>query len=48
RWVVEVDTCYADGKRDDRRTFNTGESYPLQARSTVLLCQMKKLRNEYR
>ncbi|VAW73014.1 Limit dextrin alpha-1,6-maltotetraose-hydrolase, partial [hydrothermal vent metagenome] len=42
RWVVEVDTCYADGKRDDRRTFNTGESYPLQARSTVLLCQMKK------
>jgi hypothetical protein len=39
---VTVDTCFADGKRPDRRTFNTGESYPLQARSTALLHLMKK------
>ncbi len=37
RWGVEIDTCYANGERTDRRTFNTGESYPLQGRSTVLL-----------
>ena len=42
RWGVTVDTCFADGKRPDRRTFNTGESYPLQARSTALLHLMKK------
>ena len=37
RWGVEIDTCYANGERTDRRTFNTGESYPLQGRSTALL-----------
>ena len=42
RWGVTVDTCFADGKRADRRTFNTGESYPLQARSTALLHLMRK------
>ncbi len=42
RWGVEIDTCYADGKRPDRRTFNTGERYPLQERSTVLLRLMKE------
>jgi isoamylase len=41
RWSVEIDTCYADGKRIDRRTFTTGESYSLQGRSTALLRIMK-------
>jgi glycogen operon protein len=41
RWGVEIDTCYADGKRPDRRTFNTGGSYQLQGRSTALLHLMK-------
>jgi isoamylase len=37
RWDVEIDTCHANGKRPDLRTFNTGENYPLQGRSTALL-----------
>ena len=37
RWAVEIDTCHANGKRPDLRTFNTGESYPLQGRSMALL-----------
>ncbi len=37
RWDVEIDTCHANGKRPDLRTFNTGESYPLQGRSAALL-----------
>ena len=37
RWCVDIDTCYVDGKRPDRRTFNTGENYPLQGRSVALL-----------
>jgi len=41
RWQVEIDTCFVDGHRPDRRTFNTGESYPLQGRSTTLLRIMK-------
>ena len=41
RWEVEIDTCFADGKRADRRTFNTSEAYPLQGRSTVLLRLMR-------
>jgi len=41
RWSVEIDTCYVNGKRPDRRTFITGESYSLQGRSTVLLRIMK-------
>ncbi len=41
RWGVEIDTCYVDGKRPDRRTFKTAESYPLQGRSTTLLRIMK-------
>ncbi len=41
RWGVEIDTCYPDGKRPDRRTFNTGESYPLDARSMTVLRLMK-------
>lgn len=41
RWHVEIDTCFVDGHRPDRRTFNTGESYPLQGRSTTLLRIMK-------
>ncbi len=44
RWGVEIDTCFADGKRPDRRTFNTGENYPLQERSTVLLRLMRSPR----
>lgn len=44
RWGVEADTCFADGMRPDRRTFNTGERYPLQARSTTLLRLMKTKR----
>jgi glycogen operon protein len=42
RWGVVIDTCFADGRRTDRRTFNTGESYPLQARSSALLHLMRK------
>jgi hypothetical protein len=41
RWTVEIDTCFVNGKRPDRRTFVTGESYPLQGRSSVLLRIMK-------
>jgi isoamylase len=41
RWCVEIDTCYVQGKRPDRRTFNTVESYPLQGRSIALLHIMK-------
>jgi len=41
RWHVEIDTCFVDGHRPDRRTFNTGESYPLQGRSTTLLRILK-------
>jgi glycogen operon protein len=41
RWGVEIDSCFADGRRADRRTFNTGESYPLQGRSTALLRLMR-------
>jgi isoamylase len=44
RWGVEIDTSFADGERPDRRTFNTGENYPLQARSTVLLRLMRSPR----
>jgi glycogen operon protein len=44
RWGVEIDTCYADGRRPDRRTFNTGESYLLQGRSTALLRLMRSPR----
>ena len=44
RWYVEIDTCYADGKRPDRGTFNTGESYLLQGRSATLLRIMKASR----
>jgi len=44
RWGVEIDTCYANGERTDRRTFNTGESYPLQGRSTALLRLIKSPR----
>ena len=44
RWGVEIDTCYVDGVRTDRRTFNTGETYPLQGRSTALLRLMRSPR----
>ncbi len=41
RWGVAVDTCFEDGKRTDRRTFNTGEKYPLRPGSCVLLQLMR-------
>ena len=41
RWHVEIDTFFVDGKRPDRRTFSTGESYPLEGRSTTLLRLMQ-------
>jgi isoamylase len=44
RWGVEIDTFYTDGKRTDRRTFNTGEAYLLQGRSTALLRLMRSPR----
>jgi isoamylase len=44
RWRVEIDTCYADGKRPDLSTFNTGESYAWQGRSATLLRIMKTSR----
>jgi glycogen operon protein len=40
RWGVEIDTCYVNGKRPDRRTLKTGEKYTLQGRSTTLLRMM--------
>jgi glycogen operon protein len=44
RWGVVIDTCFADGERPDRRTFNTGQIYPLEARSLTLLKLMKHTR----
>ena len=44
RWTVEIDTCYPDGKRPDQRSYITGESYTLQARTTTLL----RLMNHHR
>jgi len=41
RWGVAIDTCFADGVRADRRTFNTGQTYPLEARSITLLHLMR-------
>jgi len=41
RWCIEIDTCHVQGKRPDRRTFNTGENYLLQGRSITLLRIMK-------
>ena len=41
RWHVDIDTFFVDGKRPDRRTFSTGESYPLEGRSTTLLRLMQ-------
>ena len=41
RWGVIVDTGFPTGKPPDQRTFLTGEAYPLQARSTTLLRQMR-------
>jgi glycogen operon protein len=38
---VRIDTSSAVGKRADRRTFDTRESYPLQGRSTALLHLMR-------
>ncbi|MGB5180506.1 MAG: glycogen debranching protein GlgX [Gammaproteobacteria bacterium] len=46
RWYVEIDTCFVDGKRPDRRTYNTGENYPLQGRSTALLGILKTAQQE--
>ncbi len=40
RWAVEIDTLFDSGKRDDGRHFHSGESYPLQPRSLVLLRQL--------
>ncbi|MHB1241743.1 MAG: glycogen debranching protein GlgX, partial [Gammaproteobacteria bacterium] len=42
RWQVLVDTAFADGERADGRSFHSGEGYPLQGRSVVLLAQMKR------
>jgi glycogen operon protein len=41
RWEVVLDTSFSDGRRPDRRHYLTGESYPLEARSTALLHQAK-------
>ena len=41
RWGVVIDTCFGDGERPDRRTFNTGQTYPLEARSVTLLKLLK-------
>jgi glycogen operon protein len=41
RWEAIVDTCYAQGRRADRRFFHAGEKYPLQGRSLALLIQRK-------
>ncbi len=37
RWAVELDTSFPTGDRDDGRYFHSGETYPLKARSTVLM-----------
>jgi len=41
RWEVVLDTSFSGGRRPDRRHYLTGESYPLEARSTALLHQAK-------
>jgi hypothetical protein len=41
RWEVVLDTGFSDGRRPDQRYFLTGESYPLEARSTALLRQAR-------
>jgi len=40
RWQVLIDTSFADGKRKDGRFFYSNGSYPLQARSVVLLVRL--------
>jgi isoamylase len=42
RWQVVIDTSYETGKRDDGRFFHSHETYPLMARSLVLLMQLKR------
>ncbi|MGD2056533.1 MAG: glycogen debranching protein GlgX [Gammaproteobacteria bacterium] len=41
RWEVVLDTSFGDGRRPDQRYYLTGESYPLEARSTALLRQAR-------
>ncbi len=41
RWEAEVDTAFTNGRRDDGRYFYSGESYPLKARSFVLLKHLR-------
>jgi len=41
RWTVDLDTTYSTGKRSDGRYFHSGETYPLKARSTVLLRRLR-------
>jgi glycogen operon protein len=46
RWNVEIDTAWPAGERRDGRHFASGEAYPLQKRSLVLLKQQRLARNE--
>ena len=41
RWAADLDTGFGSGKRSDGRYFHSGETYPLTARSTVLLRRMR-------
>ena len=40
RWQVSIDTAYPEGRRSDERFFHSGETYPLQRRSLVLLMRL--------
>jgi glycogen operon protein len=42
RWRVLIDTTYPDGLRSDGRFFLSGETYPVQGRSLVLLAQLQR------
>ena len=46
RWQVLVDTSFTDGTRSDNRFYHSNETYPLHARSLVLLIQLKSPRRE--
>ena len=45
RWTPLIDTAWPDGRRKDGRHFSSGESYPLQKRSLVLLRQQRQQPN---
>jgi isoamylase len=43
RWEALIDTSFQEGTRTDGRFYHSNESYPLQARSLVLLIQHRRV-----